>query len=514
MAMTKQEYKKDCMILSTLEELVPEDHLVRKLDNCIDFRFIEELVSDLYSVCGRPSIPPVVLFKLIFINIVFGINSMRRTVEECKVNIAYRWFLGLSIYDDIPNYSTWSQNYIRRYKDSEVFNQIFETILNQAIEYGFVDMETVFGDGTHQKANANKNKYKDVEVEIVKKVYEDAMLEEINEDRIKHGKNPLKEIEKTEIMFSEETGEVVENKETKHIKESKTDSESGCFHKGEKEKCFAYTHQTFCDKNGFVLANTTNPGNVHDSVAFFEAYSILNSKFKDQIKNVCLDAGYINSAICREIILTGHTPLMPYKRPMTGKGLFKKYEYEYVYDEYYDCYICPNNEVLHYSTTDKNGYKQYKSDVEKCKNCPLREQCTKSKNCQKVVTRHIWEEYKEQANENRYTKLWYDNYPLRKETIERTFGDCKEQHGLRFTRVRGLKKNEQNATLIFACHNLKKMANWRWKSHPNQAVLANIFKNILRFLQIANKKRYTLFQYITLSTICAHFMGFLYVSRI
>ena len=72
---------------------------------------------------------------------------MRKTCEEYKVNVAYRWFLGLSIYDDIPNYSTWSQNYIRRYKDSEVFNQIFDTILNQAIKYGFVDMETVFGDG-------------------------------------------------------------------------------------------------------------------------------------------------------------------------------------------------------------------------------------------------------------------------------------------------------------------------------------------------------------------------------
>ena len=68
----------------------------------MDFTFIEELVKDLYSLAGRPSIPPVVLFKLIFINIIFGINSMRRTCEECKVNIAYRWFLGLSIYDEIP----------------------------------------------------------------------------------------------------------------------------------------------------------------------------------------------------------------------------------------------------------------------------------------------------------------------------------------------------------------------------------------------------------------------------
>lgn len=346
-------------------------------------------------------------------------------------------------------------------------------------------METVFGDGTHQKASANKNKHKDVEVEIVKKVYEKAMLEEINKDRISHGKKPLKDIQKTEIMFSEETGEIIENVETKHIKESLTDPESGCFHKGEKEKCFAYTHQTFCDKNGFVLAKTTNPGNVHDSVAFFEAYHILNDKFKDKIKNVCLDAGYVNPAICREIILTGHIPLIPYKRPMTGKGLFKKYEY--VYDEYYDCYICPNHEVLVYSITDKNGYKQYKSNPEKCEKCPLREQCTKSKNIQKIITRHIWEEYKEQANENRYTQLWKDNYPLRKETIERTFGDCKEQHGLRFTRVRGLLKNEQNATMIFACHNLKKMANWRWKLSPSITSILLILSKFIKFIKIQSK---------------------------
>ena len=70
MAMSKQEYKNDCMILSTLEELIPKEHLVRKIDNCIDFRFIEEKVKDLYNSTKRPSIAPVILFKLIFINII------------------------------------------------------------------------------------------------------------------------------------------------------------------------------------------------------------------------------------------------------------------------------------------------------------------------------------------------------------------------------------------------------------------------------------------------------------
>ena len=84
MAMTRQRFKNDCIIHNTLDELVLQEHLVRKLDNCIDFIFIEELVKDLYSDLGRPSILPVVLFKLIFINMIFGINLMRRTCEECK----------------------------------------------------------------------------------------------------------------------------------------------------------------------------------------------------------------------------------------------------------------------------------------------------------------------------------------------------------------------------------------------------------------------------------------------
>ena len=105
-----------------------------------------------------------------------------------------------------------------------------------------------------------------------------------------------------------------------------------------------------------------------------------------------------------------------------------------------------------------------------------------------MITRHIWEEYKEQANENRYTQLWHDNYPLRKETIERTFGDCKEQHGLRFTRVRGLAKNKHNVTMIFACHNLKKMANWRRKASSNITDISLIFSKFISFIKIQSKK--------------------------
>ena len=497
MAMTKRNGKNDTIILNTIEELVPQDYDVRMLDNCIDWSFIYPLVENLYSDVGRPSIDPVVLFKMIFINIIFGIGSMRKTCKEIQVNLAYRWFLGISMDEKVPNYSTWSQNYIRRYSNSEVFEKIFDQILKQAISYGFVDMETVYGDSTHQKANANKNKYTDEEVEIMKKIYENDLLDEINRDREEHGKKPIKKNEKEELNFDEETGKLKRDIQTKHIKISKTDSESGCFHKGEKEKCFAYSHQTFCDRNGFVLASVCVAGNVHDSVSFFSAYKVLNDKYMDQIKNVCLDAGYITPAICKTVLENGQKMYAPYKRPMTKKGYYKKYEY--VYDEGYDCYLCPNNKVLSYSTTNKLGYKEYKSNPKDCENCPLRGRCTSSKNFQKVVTRHVWEEYREEVmDEIRHTPEWKEIYPRRKESIERVFADCKEHHTLRYTRLRGLQKNQHQSLMIFACYNLKRMSRWRWKSISK--TVQNLIKSTILNYFKKKEKRY-LFISTTLSTI-------------
>ena len=460
MAMTNRNNTKfDSIIMHTLDELVPQDHLVRKLENALDFRFIYPKVRHLYSRHGRPSIDPVVLFKMLMINIIFGYNSMRRTCQEIQVNLAHRWFLGISIDESVPNFSTWSQNYIRRYKDSAIFEAIFEEILSQAMSYGFVDCTTVFGDSTHQKANANKRKAIKKEIEVLKKKYEDDLLKEINEDRECIGKKAYDSMNRTEYAFDQNSGEEIEVTAKKTIHESTTDPESGCFHKGEKEKCFAYSHQTFCDKNAFVLTVKTVPGNIHDSVSFFDAYQqLMNRKYANQIQNVSLDAGYASPAICREIIKNKQDPYMPYKRSMTKRGFFKKHDY--AYDEEYDCYICPNNKVLSYTTTTREGYRQYKSDQNDCMNCPFRNQCTKSRNHVKVINRHLWERYRERSEEIRHTSKWKEIYPQRKETIERVFADCKENNGLRFTRLKGLKKNQHNAWLIFACHNLKKMAIW------------------------------------------------------
>jgi transposase len=176
-----------------IENLVPQDHILRKIDRYINFSFIRDLTKDLYCPDnGRPSIDPIVLFKMLFIGYLFGIRSERQLVKEVEVNIAYRWFLGLSLTDKVPDHSTISQNRRRRFNGSDIFQSIFDEIVNQAVDHGLVQGKILYADSTHIKANANKNKFIKQEIQKSVKDYVEELDSTVDEDRINHGKEPLK----------------------------------------------------------------------------------------------------------------------------------------------------------------------------------------------------------------------------------------------------------------------------------------------------------------------------------
>ena len=121
------------ILMTTMEEIVPQESLFRKIDKYIDFTFIYDEVKDLFCKSNRrPSIDPVVLFKLVFIQALDGIKSMRKTCEKIKVDAEYRWFLGIPFGQDTSHFSTFSENYERRFKGTEVFENIFINIVKQA----------------------------------------------------------------------------------------------------------------------------------------------------------------------------------------------------------------------------------------------------------------------------------------------------------------------------------------------------------------------------------------------
>lgn len=188
--------KREQIQLFCMDDMVPQDHLLRIIDKAIDWSFIYELVEEKYSQDnGRPSMDPVMLIKIPFIQYLYGIKSMRQTVKEIEVNVAYRWFLGLDMLDKVPHFSTFGKNYTRRFKDTDLFEQIFEHILSECYKFKLVDPTEVFVDATHVKARANNKKMQKRIAHDEALFFEDLLKQEINEDREAHGKRPLKEKE-------------------------------------------------------------------------------------------------------------------------------------------------------------------------------------------------------------------------------------------------------------------------------------------------------------------------------
>lgn len=357
--MTKENEKvRKQMQIVCIDDLVPQNHLLRIIDKAIDWSFIYDLVSDKYSnETGRPSIDPVTLIKIPLIQYLYGIKSMRQTIKDIEVNMAYRWFLGLELYDPVPHFPTFGKNYTRRFKDTDLFEQIFKHILEECYKFKLVDPTQVFVDATHVKARANNKKMQRRIARQETLFYEEMLRKEIDTDRAEHGKKPLKDKDDDHKpgtgggdKFEDYTDDVPLDGKT--VKVSTTDPESGWFRKGEHKHVFAYGIETACDKIGWILDFTVNPGNEHDSRTFKGLYD----KLRNNGMEYCIvDVSYKTPAIAKLLVDDGVKPVFPYKRPMTKEGFFKKYEY--VYDEYNDCYICPANHVLEYSTTNRDGYK-------------------------------------------------------------------------------------------------------------------------------------------------------------
>ena len=133
------ESRREIQIIS-IEDLVPENHILRIIDRAVNLDFIYDEVWGLYCADnGRPSVDPVVLFKIVLLQYTFGIRSMRQTIKEIKINMAYRWYLGYGMTEKIPHFSTFGKNYLRRFADNGIFEKIFEQILFEVVKCKFVD---------------------------------------------------------------------------------------------------------------------------------------------------------------------------------------------------------------------------------------------------------------------------------------------------------------------------------------------------------------------------------------
>ena len=237
---------RDLVEFVVIDNLVQQDHLLRKIDAAVDFNRLYEMVEPLCCEDnGRPSVDPVVLFKMVLIQHLYGLPSLRRTAEEVSLNVGYRWFLGYTLQEETSHFSTVSYTFRYRFT-TETVDRIFGWILSEVAEAGYLSPKAVFIDGTHIKANANTKKQIKEQVPVAAKHYATELMKEVNEDREEHGKKPFDDDSTPPVAGGKKRDNTSRKKLARRKKEklhtvtkSVTDPECGLFVKGEHKKQFA-----------------------------------------------------------------------------------------------------------------------------------------------------------------------------------------------------------------------------------------------------------------------------------
>lgn len=452
--MTQRENTQIKLHCITLEDLVPEDHLLRKLDAMVDFSFIYDEVRDLYNqTTGRPSIDPVVLIKYLLIGFLYGIESERRIEQEIQVNMAYRWFLGLDIGDRVPDHSTISQNRSRRFKGKELYRKLFERVLIVCIEQGLVSGKLILTDSTHVKANASKKTECRVTVEKEAAWYMERLdkYEGLERKRLEGlGK----------IKPKKEASEKSDRQEFTERTMSPTDPESGRLNRpGKPEGMHYLDHQSIDAKNGIIVDVAVTAGNATDATPYLDRIEYLQGHIGLNIESVGVDSAYDVSLVHQELSEKGIGVFTPTNEEKPRyKVEFQRDDFTYRQDE--DTYLCPNGKTLkvgRLQRTEYGVYREYRSDRKDCKGCPLRDKCLSQSQAERRIQVNIFEDAVKGNHIRDGTPEHKEVLDLRQIWCEGTFAMQKARHNLRSLFRRGLEAAEDHCLLSATAINLKRM---------------------------------------------------------
>ena len=439
-----------------MEQMIPENHLLKIVDRVVDFSFIYDLCAPLYCADnGRPAIDPEILFRMLFVGYLYGIKSERRLEEEVNYNIAYKWFCGLGLTEKAPDATTISQNRRRKFKDNNIAEQIFNGILKQCIEKGLVGGAILYTDSTHIKAKANKHKKELVTVERPPKAYLEELDKQVDLDRKVLGKKPFDRNDDHKNSGDGEHGDG-EKRETTMRMQSTTDPDSGQQSREGKPDGFHYSEHRTVDSLHNVIVNVhVEPANINDVTPMPEILDEIENRLDKLPRYMGLDAGYHNAWIAHLLEMKGIQGVIGYRRHTHKGEHYGKYRFKY--DPYFDAYTCPEHKHLYWKTTTREGYRQYCCDSKTCKDCPKRKECFGESMTRRMVERHVWQDALDDVIAFTKSDKGKPIYARRKETIERSFAEAKVNHGLRYARMLGIKNMREQCFLTAAVQNIKRL---------------------------------------------------------
>jgi transposase len=422
----KERWQEDLFVAGPLSSLIPDDHILRRVDKILDLSWLRKEVSEVYCESnGRPSIDPESAVRLMLAGFFQGIVHDRKLMREAQVNLAIRWFAGYRLHENLPDHSSLTK--IRHRWGSDLFKRIFQRTVRQCIEAGLVSGETVHIDATLIRADVS---WESVTDDYAQRVMEDNQIDEIEMSRTGRPK-----------------------------KRSTTDSDAtmttSC-RQYRMEPCFKQ-HTAVDDDYGVIVDVETTTGEASEGKKLLGQLKRVEQVTGKKVHIVTADAAYAHNENYAALEQQGAEAIIPPQRERKNPQRIPISRFKY--DGKHRIVRCPAGKILERSSQTSKGW-VYKAAAKDCADCPLRERCVSPTARARIIL--ICPGYESLLRARRRHRMWDDDavnaYQRHRWRVEGVHGEAKTQHGLRRAVRRGLANVSIQVYLTAAVMNLKRLA--------------------------------------------------------
>jgi transposase len=422
-----------------LEEMVPDDHLLRKIDAVLDLSWLRGELKPHYSHLGCPSICPELMVRMLLVGYCYSIRSERRLCQEVKVNLAYRWFCGLGLEDKVPHHSTFSVNRLGRFRESDILRKVFEEVVCGCMAAGLVGGEGFAVDASVIEADASRFQR-----------VEGAEVDWTPEQR---ASRPVQEYLSA---LESETPPINPDQPPKAL--SPSDPSAAWTRRGRHKVMFGYSLNYLIDMEQAVILDVeATPTRISKEVDATETMiERVEERFALKPDHVAGDVAYGTGEMLGWLVAQEIDPHIPVwdRSEVAAKGKFPRADF--TYDKARDLYICPGGKELKTSGTVHDGTTiKYIAKRSDCALCPLKPHCTTGQ--ERRLSRDVNQEARDYTQALMQSEA-YGVSSIERKKIERLFGEAKHILSMVRLRLRGLTGARDEFLLTATVQNLKRLA--------------------------------------------------------
>jgi transposase len=482
----------------TLEARIPPDHFYRRLERTLDLAFVRDLAREAYAEIGRPSVDPIVFFKLQLIMFFEGLRSERQLMRVVGDRLSLRWYVGYDLTEALPDHSSLTR--IRERYGLEIFRRFFERVVEQCLAAGLVWGQELYIDATKVAANAalaSRQPRFAVEAHLERlfaaregdgvesdasggpreanEGAEPAALPVVLTDEARFALADCAAVRHDWIGKAGRPDRAVSKgvyRRTADFRISTTDPDATPMPRADERTRLGHQNHSVVDggKARIVLMALVTPAEVQENQPALDLLWRARFRWKLQPRQVTGDAKYGTVENITAIERERMRAYMPLSAVGQRAGMFG--EQDFVYDAAADAYRCPGDQTLRFISHCQSTQRRiYAAPPTACASCVLRLQCTSSKRGRRIG-RHLNEEYVDRVRRHHATEAYARAMRKRQVWVEPLFAEAKAWHGLHRFRLRGLERVNGEALLIAAGQNLKRLlsrSGWGRRPFPSGA---------------------------------------------